>query len=334
MSEQSPPYNGETMQQLAKLLTTPEPRKVIVPTVGVHFGIPEDTYHNLWDAASNSRLKLIKRSPAHMRTAIDLGSKETEAKRLGHAIHAAILEPDSFTSRFIVAGQCEATKKGDGLRCTNNGSILSAKLGWLCGTHSKGSGPSDATRTVLPSDEYEKCMKIRDSVHAHPSAHQLLTFEGQSELSLVWVDPDTGLLCKARVDRQTGLIPGGAFADVKSTIDASKDAFALAIYKYWYHTQGAHYLEGAAVLDLPVRHFVNIAVEKEPPYAVGLYRLREDAILAGANQLRPLKLLYARCLETGKWPAYSEDVEDIALPEWAARRIDEDTRELTIGEEI
>lgn len=334
MSETSPPYNGETMAQLARLLTTPEPRKRIIPSVGVHFNVPESDYHDLWDAASNSRLKIIKRSPAHLQAAIEQGSKDTEAKQIGKAIHVAILEPDSFSSRYVVAGQCEATKKGDGNRCTLNGLVLSAKSGWLCGTHSKGSGPSDATRTVISQAGYEVASKVRDSVHAHQSAHQLLTFEGQSELTLVWNDPDTGLRCKARVDRQTTLIPGGAFADVKSTQDASEDAFAIAIYKYWYHTQGAHYLEGAQVLDLPVAHFVNIAVEKEPPYAVGLYRLREDTILHGANQLRPLKLLYARCLESGKWPAYSEDVVDIALPEWAARRIDEESRELTMDQEI
>jgi hypothetical protein len=81
-------------------------------------------------------------------------------------------------------------------------------------------------------------------------------------------------------------------------------------------------------VQLEARHFVNIAVEKEPPYAVALYRIDEDSILRGANQLKQLKALYAECLKTNTWPAYGDKVRDISLPEWSAKRIDQETSEV------
>src|SRR5690606_5815050 len=172
-------------------------------------------------------------------------------------------------------------------------------------------------RTILTPDEWDQCMAMREAVAAHPIARKLL--EGEAERSAIWRDPDTGVLCKGRFDEISRSV--GAITDLKTTTDASPEAFSRAIYRYGYYLQAAHYLSGAKALDLPAEFFVFIAIEKDPPYAVAVYHVRGDAIQAGLDELRLLLELYARCEESSIWPGYPAEAVEIDLPPWAYREI-------------
>lgn len=296
------------------------------PAPGTYPDTSMRDYHR-WDAMSNSRLTALRRSPAHLQAYIAQQSTDTVALAIGRAVHSAILEPDDFTSVYVVAEQCGATKKGDGLRCGNAGVMLSHG-GWLCGVHAKGIS-SVTSVTVLPPNDYAVCLGARDAVHAHGRARGLLTGNGGNELSILWTDIVSGVACKARLDRYSPAIAGGAIVDIKTTRDASPLAFERSIFNFGYHRQGAHYLAGANASGLPAQHFAIIAVEKEPPYAVAVYRLTEGALDAGAQQITPLLARYAACQTANHWPAYSEDVQDIALPNYAWGQIDDETKETT-----
>lgn len=281
------------------------------PEPGVYPGTPMETYH-AWDGASNSRLSKLRQSPAHLRAYLVAPPEETAALRHGRAIHAAILEPDDFASRYVAApeGLDRRTKAG---KETWDG--LLNRFGEGC---------------VLKADEYAMCLAVRDSVHAHQSAGNLLVGPGEIELSCTWKHAQVdGIGCKARFDRYTPMIAGGAIVDIKTTRDASRREFEKAIFSLGYHRQGAFYLDGAKALGMHAEHFVILAVEKEPPYAVAAYRLTEGAIEAGRDQLEVLLRRYGQCLATDTWPAYPDEVQDIALPPWAWTQIDEEITEAT-----
>jgi hypothetical protein len=248
---------------------------------------------------------------------------DTAALSLGRAIHSAVLEPDDFAKRYLLAERCEAMKKTDGKRCSNMGIVYDGAQGWFCGVHGS-TAQADPTVTILTPDDYARTIKVRDSVFAH-RASKLLPQTGQRELSLAWTDETTGTLCKARFDGFSPAIAGGVVVDIKSTRDASPLAFERSIFSYGYHRQGALYLEGAKALGFAAEHFAIIAVEKEPPFAVAIYRLTEGALDAGAEQIRPLLARYAECIERDEWPGYSQDVQDIALPNYAWAQIDDET---------
>ncbi len=290
------------------------------PAPGVYPDTPMELYHR-WEAASNSRLSQLLRSPAHLEAYLDEPQKDTLALKLGRAIHTAILEPDSFDSNFVIAGTCEETKK-DGNRCTNDGKVFDAKKGWLCGVHGKNAIALDDRRLVLTADHYATCKGARDSVHTtYRAASRLLRGDGRVELSAVWNHGD--VRCKGRFDRHSPGIAGGAIVDLKTTMNASKREFERSIFTHGYFRQGAFYLRGAQALGIPAEHFVIIAVEKEPPYAVGVYRLTEGAIDAGEQQLVALLQRYAECMSAGTFPGYPDRVEDIALPDWGWKVIDD-----------
>jgi hypothetical protein len=105
--------------------------------------------------------------------------------------------------------------------------------------------------------------------------------------------------------------------DLKSTTNASPDEFQRAIYKFGYHIQGAHYLDGAKVLGLNPKAFAMIAVESEPPHGVAVYQLDPQALAAGHAKRDQLLRLYAQCQAEGRWPGYSESIQPISLPPWA-----------------
>lgn len=281
-----------------------------------------------WDAASSGGLSALARSPAHYVASI-AHPAESEAFAIGEAIHCAVLEPDCFEDRYVIAEQCEAIT-GKGTRCSNPGLVLHRELGWACGVHLKGYNASGivSTVTTLSGEDYGICVGVRESIRRHATAHGLICGPGRQELSMTWEDRGTGVLCKARWDRYSEDITGGAVVDVKSTVDAHPREFERSIVKFGYHRKAAHYLAGGQAHQIPAKHFAIIAVEKKPPYAVAVYRISDVVVAAAAEQTEALLRLYAHCKTTGSWPAYPDEVRDIHIPDWAWRVMDEQTQEI------
>jgi exodeoxyribonuclease VIII len=299
-------------------LVPPDPFSGLLPAPepGIYRDVPMDVYQR-WDAVSNSRLMLLDRSPAHLKAAIGSPKAETDALRLGTILHSAILEPERFAQTYQRAERCSAIKK-DKDQCANMG--IEYAGAWLCGVH----GGTRGGPVLSPSD-YAMCLGVCASTRQHTRANALLSGPGMNELSLVWIDEETGLTCKARLDRISLLLAGGAIVDAKSTRDARMRPFAKAIYQYGYHRQGALYVPGARKLGLEVEHYVIMPFEKEAPFAVATYRLDAGAMDAGEIEVRRLLRLYAECVNKNEWPttpSYPDTIEDISIPSWAFEMID------------
>ena len=284
-------------------VATSQVQDVSAPGPGLYPGVPHPTYRR-WRAASQSILKIIRdRSPAHAYLEMVDPSPPTPAQIFGEAVHAAVLQPDLFRARYLRAPEIDRrTKAGrelwEELQAEHPGAI------------------------ILRPEEYDRCLAIRSAVAAHPTARKLIG--GEAEVSAVWRDRATGVLCKGRFDSLDTRL--GIITDLKTTHDASRGAFSRTIWTYGYYLQAAHYLTGANTLGLSVRWFTFIAVEQEPPYAVAVYHLSDAALMAGEGQLGELLEIYKRCEETGIWPGYPDEAQEISLPTWAWYQIDPDGR--------
>lgn len=272
---------------------------VEVPEPGLYPDVPADVYHR-WPAANQTVLKIMRdRSPAHARQYMLTPPEPTPAMVLGQAIHAAILQPDLFREHYVRGPEFDRrTKQG--------------REAWeaLAAEH--------PNAIILKPEDYDRCIAIRDAVHSHHYARKLL--RGQTEVSAVWRDPWFGVLCKGRFDCvPTGL---GIIVDVKSVSDASPRAMQRFIYAYGTYLQAAHYMIGAKQLGVDADYFVLIAVEKEPPYGIGIYNIRGDALMAGEEELAKLLRTWSECETEGQWPGYSELAVDVTLPSWAFNQIE------------
>lgn len=174
-------------------------------------------------------------------------------------------------------------------------------------------------RIILTPEVWDQLHEMAAAVHAHPAAGSLLTScPGEAEKSVYWIDATTGVLCRCRPDwwRDDNVI-----VDLKTTEDASPEGFAKSMANYRYDVQAAYYLDGIqqATRKRP-KAFVFIAVEKKPPYGVGVYVLDSDSLELGRAQYQHDLRVYAECERSGIWPGYGDKIQTISLPAWHANK--------------
>ncbi len=259
--------------------------------------MPAADYHAI-DACSASKLKAMRRSPAHCRHQID-NPPTSEAMALGTLLHSMVLEPFSYENLYHVMPECDRrTKEG--------------KRAWALAEIEA------AGKTVVKKDDFILAQAMAVSCAAHPAYPKLFDGEGHNELSIFWRDDETGLDCKMRADRIVD-VPGfgTVVVDLKSTIDASPRAFAGSVHKFGYHIQAAMYLEGLAKAGIPCEKFVLFAPESAPPHCVAVYAVEDESVEQGRREMRRLMATYAECVKSGVWPGYSGRIESLSLPVYA-----------------
>ena len=249
------------------------------------------------EGLSWSALKHIYPSPAHFMEYKNAPPKQTEDLLMGSALHALVLEgEDAFAARYAVAP--DVNKR------TNAGKAeLAAFM------------EANPGKELLSAEQVATIRAMAAAIEAHPKAARLLAKCGERELSIFWEDPTTGVACKGRLD---GCDPdGGLVLDLKTAVDASPKGFGQAAAKFGYHGQAAFYLKGLAEEGRTDAAFVFLAIEKAPPFAVGLYHIDGEELEAGRTMVEQYLDTYARCEAAGEWPGYSPDVEPLNMPKWA-----------------
>lgn len=264
---------------------------------GVYPDISNHAYHT-GPGISNSGLNLLRKSPKHYWAAyLDPDREpreETPALRIGSAIHSAILEPEKFNDEYTIAPECDRrTKEG--------------KETWANFVATAGD------KTVLSAKEWSTVGNVAKSVRQHKVYRKIFDgADGQAETSMYWEDRATGVLCRIRPD----WMGAGVLLDVKTTEDASPDAFMRSIFTYGYHRQAAFYLDGCKANGIDPGAFMFMALEKSAPYAAAFYYAEPEMIEQGRKEYKKLLRIYADCLASGNWPGYPEKIVPINLPEW------------------
>ena len=145
---------------------------------GLHLALSRDGYEQI-DAPNISRLKHLRRSPAHARHALLHPEPPTQAQELGQAVHLAVLERDRWEHEYIAAPPCD--------RRTKEGKAIWADL------EARAEG-----RTILREAEYELCADLAAAVWSHPVAAEILRGKGVNEASLIWREGEG--MAKCRLD--------------------------------------------------------------------------------------------------------------------------------------
>lgn len=119
------------------------------------------------------------------------------------------------------------------------------------------------------------------------------------------------MLLKARPD----ILHEHFIVDLKTSRDASPKGFQRSMCEGGYHIQAAMIIDAVKAIDKrEVQTFINIVIEKEYPFSVGVYVIDQAAVEFGRTQyktaLRNLKV--AR--EANSFLDYETQV--IGLPNW------------------
>ncbi len=98
------------------------------------------------------------------------------------------------------------------------------------------------------------------------------------------------------------------------------DDFSKSCANFDYHIQAAFYCDGVEIVtgeNLPMPF---IALEKESPFAIGVYQIDGPHIEFGRVAYQRALEVAARCLETNEWPSYPPEIKVISLPHWKFKK--------------
>ena len=216
--------------------------------------------------------------------------KQTKAMADGTAVHAFFLERDKFNSDFVI-------KPAD-MR-------LNTKAG-------KEWAQEHQSKIIIDSELGNNLYEMEKSFMDSP-AKLIYDKSGQSELSYFW--DDLGLVKgKCRPDWISD--DGNIVVDIKTTTDASPKGFQKSIANWGYHLQLGWYLRGLQKLGLPAKEFIFIAIEKTPPFSVGVYRANKDMITYANDEINNLVYDIDESLKSDDFPDYTPEILDLGLPNW------------------
>ena len=241
---------------------------------------------------SQSALKHFEKSPAHYKASLTIEDKDTKDKRIGRAVHCAVLEPNEFNNRYAVYPE-KLDKR------TKEGKALFAEF-----------EESAIGKEILSLEEYETAINCAKSVTDHETVKSLMS-KGHPEVSIFTELEGVPVKCRLDWYRENIIL------DLKTTDDASPQGFLRSIFKYGYHIQAAWYMDCCSQAGLPVTNFILVAVEKTAPYAVGIYELDDLSIERGIELYRCYLSQYKECTESNDWTSYSREIVTLKLPSYA-----------------
>ncbi len=274
----------------------------MIPKVGIYEDVPFKEYLE-WEAFSNSGVKYLLKSAAHYKHWKD-NPDQTDAQRIGSLIDCLVLTPKDFGKGFALTPKTYMNSKDKEMPWTLQSNTCKDTVKAI----------QKAGKVAISQFEYDEANLVRKAVYDHPIASELLT-GGRQQVSVVWEDPDHGVLCKGRYDN----VREGGIDDLKSTVDASPDSFSYTINKFGYHIQGALYSDAFDTLKVGSSYppeYNLIAVEKKSPYVVGCYSLEPSTILTGRALYKRAMITYKLAKEADRWDGYSNFLEPLDIPKY------------------
>lgn len=255
--------------------------------------MPAEDYHQHPALSSSGARKLLPPScPALFKHERDNPPAPTDEFSFGHLYHKLVLGAGAEIA--VIDAENWRTKDA---RERRDAAIAEGKIPAL-------------------TEEYGRAKAMVVATMQHPIAARLLKGDPErSERALFWVDDETGVDCRAMLDR----FPAGRIAaDVKTCTSAAPADIERAVWNFGYHIQDAWYRAGLKALgihDMPAMAFV--FVEKQPPHLVNVVQLNHLALEAGAHYARQARLIFAECQQSGVWPGWGDDIQLIELPAYA-----------------
>lgn len=233
---------------------------------------------------SSGMLKEFRLCPAHYRDLVQgqAERRESEAFRIGRAVHKLILEgEDSFRASYAVGGPVnERTGR-------SFGAGTKAFEEWLA---ENGLDRRDA----LTSVEADAVRRMQTAAKAHPEISRLFS-SGWPELSAR--TEIEGVPCQIRLD---WLRPDGMAVDVKTVEDIGR--FEGDARRFGYLYQFAFYHDGAKSAGAGDLEMVAVVLEKKAPFRAGVWKFPLETLEPYIIQNRRSLAAFRRCRESGGWP--------------------------------
>lgn len=272
--------------------------------------MPSAEYHSRPEISSHDLGRILE-APAKYLHGKSHPKDPTPAMRLGTLVHTAVLEPELLESSVVVMPDDAPARPTSRQRFAKKPSpeTVAACMWWDAFEQ------ETLGKDIINADERSLLDAMHDAVRAHRAASGLLTKGGNTEASCFWIDEATGVKRRMRADRLVARM--NLILDLKTGIDVSPDGFARAVANFGYHRQAAYYIDGMRAVTGEDWRMAFVGVEKDAPHLVAVYVLTDAAVEQGRQENAAGLATAARCIESGEWPGYSDQVVALDLPRWA-----------------
>lgn len=237
------------------------------------------------DYLSASALKAFAKSPNHYLQYVTEERTQSEAALLGSLVHCMVLEPGKLDEKY--------TKAPDVDRRTKEGKATWAEFVAL-----------SAGKETVKADMWRQALDVALAVRREVEMFRIEDGNGRAEVKTegeLFGVPFLGFIDYEKPE---------AIFDLKTTQDASPQAFQREAYNYGYHIQATVYRL------LTGKRFFWIAAEKTAPFNVQVYQQSEQAFERTAQLVERLVNEWKRW--DGKPQGYNvPEVCTLDLPSWA-----------------
>lgn len=272
-----------------------------------------------WPFLSASRIKrLHERTPRYVLWSMlnHEDNASSASQSLGSLTHAAVFEPGTLEDHYAPEPEPDphrhTTKSG---KPSSNPRATAAFQDEVAALEEDG-------KQVVTREQWAAALDMRDAIHSHKRARQLVQAPGPVERSAITTDPTTGVRCKIRPDK---LIPDlGYDVNLKTTKNATRESFGRDVYYYHYHWSAAFYRRCFRWLGWECRRSLLIIVESDGPKQVAVRELDAGTLDVGDQWVGHYLDDLAQYLEAGTWPGFADEIRSQSLPHWAWRRSDEE----------
>lgn len=269
------------------------------PKPGLYLSVPLADYL-LIDAFSASQGKEILKSPLHL-DAYRRKGPDTDALRMGSLFDCMLFDSENLEREFVKTPLTYLNEKGEEKLWAKRGNSNAARA-------IKDKFEEDG-KLLVNRNDWDAAEEMVATATGYKPIRRILA-EGIPQVTMVWVDSDTGVLCKARVDwwRDDFL------TDLKSTAEggAQQLRWPREAKKYAYHVQAGAYVSARSHLcGGEIVPFKFIVVEKKPPYACMAYRTGEQTMKKGHRDWQAALRQYADCRDRNDWSRGYSDAEEV-----------------------
>lgn len=263
------------------------------------FDMSDEEYHSTKEHLSSSGCKELIQNPLRWRLSQDqkFDRKPTDAMVFGSAVHAAILQPKNYENLVAIVPT-------DINRRTNVGKEEYAQF-----------VEANKGKAFISLEQNNQIVEMQEAIGEHKFASELLGALSNCEVSAFFEVVD-GVKGKARFD---GLIIHEDIAvDLKTTKSAEKHQFMRSVAGFGYHIQNAFYADAyEKVTGRKLKAFYFVAIEKEPPYSLGVYDLSPEFIEMGRISYQKAATIMSYCSSNGWWPNYNKnELVTLEPPSW------------------
>lgn len=303
------------------------PERTQCPPPGIYEGVPFAEY-SAWDAFRKSDVPALLRSPLHWAWEQE-HPYQSAAMDMGSMIDCLVCDgPEEFAAQFAMRPDTYESEETRG-RGDNKVTTVVEKPWTMASKTCKAiwADLQASGKAVVSAGDVRAARGAAAALKAHPMIADWLA-AGKTQVSMVWIDMETGVLCKGRLDllvTDYGLL----IADFKGTDNADRGAFRRTMTSLRYHIQGGLYQDGYASLTGGLYPpFYLAAVEMQEPHGCAVYPLGPDSLATGLIEARKAMLVWKEIQRTGKYLGYPVVQEELDVLPYA---INPDVRAVGLG---